>query len=250
MANNTLFYSHLPQLTSPLGTDSPQAGYTDHSRAFPSQCRVVAGLSPLLLMCRACAQAQENPGLHGSGTPQPQDTSLRLSTPRLRCRHEGLDPARTYLVIYQELRSLEVPRSHPHVVLLAGVVELRQPPVDQAQLEDKRREHISMGTRRPQTPTSPAALQGFAAGASRGGCDTTVQGVWRGILLPCGIADAPPAPSPGRRGCDACPAPSPTTTACFGLGLCVSPRFFGSFLQLVRIALNSRGLAALPSFAH
>lgn len=37
------------------------------------------------------------------------------------------------IVVNQQLRSLEVPRCHPHVVILTHVVELSQPPVDQLQ---------------------------------------------------------------------------------------------------------------------
>ena len=38
-----------------------------------------------------------------------------------------------HLVVHQELGPLEVPAGHPHVVLLAGVVELGQPPVYEPQ---------------------------------------------------------------------------------------------------------------------
>ena len=38
-----------------------------------------------------------------------------------------------HLIVHQQLRPLEVPAGHPHVVLLARVVELRQAPVDQSQ---------------------------------------------------------------------------------------------------------------------
>ena len=46
-------------------------------------------------------------------------------------RAVGLEP---HLVIYEQLGSLEVPGRHPDVVLLVGVVELGQAPVDEAQL--------------------------------------------------------------------------------------------------------------------
>lgn len=42
-----------------------------------------------------------------------------------------------YLVVHEELRPFEVPRSHSHVVLLPWVVELSQTPVDQTQLEEQ-----------------------------------------------------------------------------------------------------------------
>lgn len=43
-----------------------------------------------------------------------------------------------YLVVYQQLRSFKVPGRHSHVVLLVGVVELRQAPVDEPELPAER----------------------------------------------------------------------------------------------------------------
>lgn len=40
-----------------------------------------------------------------------------------------------YLIVHQELWSLEVPGGDTDVVLLSRVVELRQTPVDQSQLQ-------------------------------------------------------------------------------------------------------------------
>jgi len=42
---------------------------------------------------------------------------------------------RPHLVVYQQLRSFEVPGRHSHVVLLVWVVELRQTPVDETELK-------------------------------------------------------------------------------------------------------------------
>lgn len=44
----------------------------------------------------------------------------------------------TYLVVYQELWSLEVSGGYPNVVLLPGVVKLSQPPVYQAELRGQK----------------------------------------------------------------------------------------------------------------
>lgn len=54
---------------------------------------------------------------------------------RWRRRQGGAGP---YLVVYQQLRSFKVPGRHPHVVLLVGVVELRQAPVDEPELPAER----------------------------------------------------------------------------------------------------------------
>ena len=48
-----------------------------------------------------------------------------------------------HLVVHQQLRPLEVPRGHPHIVLLARVVELGQSPVNQSQLKQKTQQEIS-----------------------------------------------------------------------------------------------------------
>ena len=48
-----------------------------------------------------------------------------------------------HLVVHQQLRPLEVPRGHPHIVLLARVVELGQSPVNQSQLKQKTQQKIS-----------------------------------------------------------------------------------------------------------
>ena len=48
-----------------------------------------------------------------------------------------------HLVVHQQLRPLEVPGGHPHIVLLARVVELGQPPVNQTQLKQTTQQEIS-----------------------------------------------------------------------------------------------------------
>ena len=48
-----------------------------------------------------------------------------------------------HLVVHQQLRPLEVPGGHPHIVLLARVVELGQSPVNQSQLKQKTQQKIS-----------------------------------------------------------------------------------------------------------
>ena len=63
-------------------------------------------------------------------SPFPLHVGLRLVLV-LVWRTAGAEP---HLVVYEQLGSFEVPGRHPDVVLLVGVVELSQPPVDQAQL--------------------------------------------------------------------------------------------------------------------
>ena len=65
-------------------------------------------------------------------SPFPLHVGLRLV---LVWRTAGAEP---HLVVYEQLGSFEVPGRHPDVVLLVGVVELSQPPVDQAQLGGQR----------------------------------------------------------------------------------------------------------------
>lgn len=50
-----------------------------------------------------------------------------------------------YLVVEQQLWTLEVPRSHTHIVLLIGVVELCQTPVNQSQLRRRKEERGMKG---------------------------------------------------------------------------------------------------------
>lgn len=59
---------------------------------------------------------------------------LRKLNPNTTTQPTHLHPLPlSHLVVYEQLRPLEVPRGHPDIVLLARVVELGEAPVNEAE---------------------------------------------------------------------------------------------------------------------
>lgn len=86
---------------------------------------------------------EDHAGQHAPQTPHVQAVVVHLQTQseallhrvtnlneRVKPNPNSDDGLRSYLVVYQQLRSFEIPGCYSHVVFLVWVVELGQTPVD------------------------------------------------------------------------------------------------------------------------